>query len=146
MSAVNGRRALKQSENSTCQEVRKGSGARQSNTFLSAILTIAITATGNFEVKQVYSAARKTYQYEIRQAKLKTNAAFIEGAVNKCSAAKMVIKQERSGTNIRAVSVTPDKLNEYFLDVAEEAVKNVQAAPRNPMDMARRANAPVEDM
>ncbi|KAG8289308.1 hypothetical protein J6590_107069, partial [Homalodisca vitripennis] len=30
--------------------------------------------------------------------------------------------------------------------VAEEALKNVQAAPFNPIDMARRANAPVEDM
>ncbi|KAG8260081.1 hypothetical protein J6590_104867 [Homalodisca vitripennis] len=33
MSAVNGRRALNKSENNTYQEVRKGSGARQSKTF-----------------------------------------------------------------------------------------------------------------
>ncbi|KAG8271640.1 hypothetical protein J6590_058444 [Homalodisca vitripennis] len=43
--------------------------------------------TGSLEAKQVYSADRKMYQCETRQAKLKTNAAFIEGAVNKCSAA-----------------------------------------------------------
>ncbi|KAG8302567.1 HIR complex subunit [Homalodisca vitripennis] len=103
-------------------------------------------STGSLDAKKVYSAARKTYQYEIRQAKLKTNAAYIEGAANKCSAAWKVIRQEKLGTNITKVSVTPDKFNDYFLSVAEEALKNVQAAPFNPIDMARRANAPVEDM
>ncbi|KAG8251741.1 HIR complex subunit [Homalodisca vitripennis] len=103
-------------------------------------------STGSLEAKKVYSIARKTYQYEIRQAKLKTNAAYIEGAANKCSAAWKVIRQEKLGTNITTVSVTPDKFNDYFLSVAEEALKNVQAAPFNPIDITRRSNAPVEDM
>lgn len=91
---------------------------------------------------------KKCYNSEIDKAKMKTNDMLIANAKNKCQTAWKVVRSE-SGfckPNVsRPIPITPDCLNEYFINVSNTVKQNVNVDIRDPshVDLLMEFDRPI---
>ncbi|XP_054257409.1 uncharacterized protein LOC129004914 [Macrosteles quadrilineatus] len=68
---------------------------------------------------------------------------FIEGSANKCSAAWKIIKKVTTPSLSRVPEVTPDQLNEYFVETVQSLREEMEDPGVSALELLERCPSPT---